>query len=231
MKGVQCVAAVALRLLDCSTKTRSPKHLWREELQAYRMIVSSFDRMDQSREEEQRKLEKRLQIHESVTPQQRLLDELRNGVITRRQNNGLLENQLPDYEAEYSRLDGFEGDEQRELASIFKEFYIRDGKWFGRLSTKQQQKVTRICEILGEGTPGESTEPSTETQHREKGAAKPWPNKKKTLPTWIQQADNLLGLDIEQLGLLRQEAVRILKNRASESLDKIDERLRELEDR
>ena len=190
-----------------------------------------FEETQRAREEEQRKLEKRLQIHESVTPLQRLLDELRNGVITRRQNDGLLENQLPDYEAEYSRLDGFEGDEQRELASIFKEFYIRDGKWFGRLSTKQQQKVTRICEILGEGTPGESTEPSTETQHREKGAAKPWPNKKKTLPTWIQQADNLLGLDIEQLGLLRQEAVRILKNRAGESLEKIDERLRELEDR
>ena len=32
---------------------RSPKHLWRDELQQHRVMVSSFDRMDQSKQEEQ----------------------------------------------------------------------------------------------------------------------------------------------------------------------------------
>ena len=59
---------------------------------------------------------------------------------------------------------------------------------------------------------------------------KPWPNKKKTLPVWIQNPLNLAELDDEQLRLLRTEVAKILKNRSDESLELIDQLLRDRQD-
>jgi len=183
---------------------------------------------EKARLQQQQLLKKRLLEQESMSPLERLLDELKNGKI-QQQTDGVFVNQLLDYEAEYSQLDNFAGEEKWQFAQLLKEFYVRDNKWSGRLSDKQKEKVKKISGILDEEIPGESVDETYEKSTTAPVITKLWPNKKKSLPVWIKNPQNLQKLDAEQLKELKEDVNKILKIKGNESAALINNRLKELQ--
>ena len=185
--------------------------------------------VEQARKLEQVELSERQKAQDSMSAVDKLIDELRNGRIVQ-ESSGSYKNQIPDYESEYTKISEFTGDDLIKLAQLYKEFFERDQKWSGKMSQKQEEKVKRISEILADSSSNRDRPQTKRSSQESDNTNKPWPNKKKTLPVWIQDSENLQKLSPEKLKELKEDVRKVLKNKGFASVELIDQRLKELDD-
>ncbi len=97
------------------------------------------ERLRAEEAKKKREQEEKKKYLESLTPEERAIARVRDPEITEQEVVEI-----------YNRLDEFPEEKKKELALALRQYWEKHGKWSGKLSEKQKQKVRKVKQILGE---------------------------------------------------------------------------------